>query len=112
MVPQEPTNVELKSLDMDDDEPSSKFQAVGPWGSAEDFARGYIGLFSSGIDGVPELEQENDLDFLEMLEEYYEEDGDIDSLVNMINVLAAERDKDVSSHRPVPAQLDRLDEMR
>ena len=46
-----------QSLDMDDDEPLSKLQAVGPWGSAEEFSRGYLGLFSSGIDGMPELEK-------------------------------------------------------
>ena len=38
------------NLDFDEEEPSAKFQAVGAWGSAEDFAQGYIGVLSSVID--------------------------------------------------------------
>ena len=100
------------NLDLDEEEPSAKVQAVGAWGSAEDFAHGYIGLFSSGMDGLPEVEREKDMGFLEMLEEYIDEDEGIKSLVNRINILAADRDKTVSPKRPVPAQLDWLDEMR
>ena len=36
----------------------------------------------------------------------------VKSLVNRINILVADRDKTVSPKRPVPAQLDWLDEMR
>ena len=48
------------SLDFDDEETTSKFQALGTCRSAEDFMKGYIGFFSSGRDAVPELEREND----------------------------------------------------
>ena len=64
------------------------------------------------MDGLPEVEREKDMGFLEMLEEYIDEDEGIKSLVNRINILAADRDKTVSPKRPVPAQLDWLDEMR
>ena len=73
--------------------------------------KGYIGFFSSGRDAVPELERENDLEFLEMIEDYNEEDDGIDDLVNQINILAMDRDKAVNPQRPVPTQVDWLDEM-
>ena len=52
-----------------------------------------IGVFSSGRNAVPELERENDLEFLAMVEDYNEEDDGIDDGVNQVNTLARDRDK-------------------
>ena len=49
---------------------------------------------------------------METMQDYCEEDNEVETLVNQLNLLANDRDKAVNSEYPVPAEMDVSDEVR
>ena len=96
-------------LGVEEEEPSSKQRLIGLLNSTEEFCT--LGLFFSGNEDDVQ-EQEKDLFFIETMQDYCEEDKEVETLVNQLNLLANDRDKAVNPAYPVPAEMDISDEVR